>query len=220
MDRKTMLVIVLLGVLAILVIAYHDEAVPITQAAQTTVATQKTQKTQPEQHFTIASTHQSYSILGSPTITPAFINRVLTAYGSPAQGLGQTLYDLSEQYGIKAEAGLAFFQHESTFGKFGMAAITHSLGNLRCISDAACVDTTGQPCQPGESCYASFPTWSAGFEAWYKLIRTLYINTWHLTTIAQIIPRYAPSADNNDEAAYIASVEHSITMWQEGQVLV
>ena len=148
-----------------------------------------------------------YSVLGQPTITADFINQVLAAYNSPAAGKGQALYDLGVKYGIDPAFALAFFQHESTFGKFGEARSSLSLGNLRCIPDEQCQDN-----------YAWFPTWEAGFEAWYKLIRNLYVAVWGLSTVDQIIPRYAPNSDNNDEAAYIASVEHSIDVWHSGQM--
>lgn len=159
-----------------------------------------------------------YSVLSKPTISAAFINQILSAYNSPAAGKGQQLYDLGVQYGIDPAFALAFFQHESSFGKFGEANTTLSLGNLRCIPNAACINSSGQTCAPGDSCYAAFPTWEAGFEAWYKLIRNLYVAGWGLSTIPQIIPKYAPSADNNNEAAYIASVEHSIDVWHSGQI--
>ena len=159
-----------------------------------------------------------YSVLSKPTITADFINQVLSSYGSPAAGKGQALYDLGVQYGIDPAFALAFFQHESSFGKAGEANTTLSLGNLRCIPNAACINSSGQTCAPGDSCYAAFPTWEAGFEAWYKLIRNLYVADWGLSTIPQIIPKYAPSADNNNEAAYIASVEHSIDVWHSGQI--
>src|SRR5215467_7086053 len=42
----------------------------------------------------------SYTVTGPPTISPAFIDRVLFAYGSPAKGTGQTLYALGVESGI------------------------------------------------------------------------------------------------------------------------
>ena len=165
---------------------------------------------------TIASTNP-YSVVGQPTMTAAQVDRVLQNAGSPAQGTGTAVYALSLKYGIDDAFAVAFFQHESTFGTRGEAQSSLSPGNLRCIPDAACVNTSGQPCQTEQSCYAAFPTWEAGFEAWYKLIRTLYVDTWHLTTIEQIIPRYAPNADHNDEANYIASVEASVAAFREVQ---
>ena len=148
-----------------------------------------------------------YSVLGKPTITVDFINRVLANANSPAAGKGQALYDLGLKYGIDPAFALAFFQHESSFGKAGEARSSLSLGNLRCIPDAQCTDN-----------YAWFPSWEAGFEAWYKLIRNLYVAVWGLTTVDQIIPRYAPPADNNNDDAYIASLKHSLDTWHSGQI--
>ena len=159
-----------------------------------------------------------YSVLGKPSISADFINRILAANNSPAAGKGQNLYDLGVKYGIDPAFALAFFQHESSFGKAGEASSTLSLGNLRCIPDASCVNQSGQQCQAGQSCYASFPTWEAGFEAWYKLIRNLYVAVWGLTTVDQIIPKYAPNADHNDEAGYIAALKHELDVWHAGQL--
>lgn len=148
-----------------------------------------------------------YSVLGKPTITADFINQVLAAYHSPAAGKGQALYDMGVKYGIDPAFALAFFLHESTFGTAGEARTSLSLGNLRCIPNFKCQDG-----------YAWFNTWEDGFEAWYKLIRNLYVAYWGLTTVDQIIPKYAPAADNNDEAAYIASLKRAITVWHSGQI--
>lgn len=161
----------------------------------------------------------AYSVIGTPTLSVDFMNRVLAAGGSPADGKGQVLYDLGVKYGINPAFALAFYKHESGFGTQGEARTTRSLGNLRCIPDAACVNTAGQPCQANQSCYAAFPTLEAGFEAWYKLIKYLYINTWGLTTIDQIIPKYAPPGDNNNDSAYISSLKSSLDMWRTGTIL-
>ncbi len=150
-----------------------------------------------------------YSVVGAPTLTAAFINRVLAAYHSPALGTGQALYDLGVQYGIDPAFALAFFFHESGFGTQGEARSSLSLGNLRCIPNFTCQDG-----------YAWFPTWEAGFAAWYSLISNLYVKQWGLTTVSQIIPRYAPPTDNNNDAAYIAAVEQAIDTWHAGKVLV
>src|SRR6266700_4416983 len=55
--------------------------------------------------------HQS--IEGKPTLSAAFVDKVLAAAGSKAAGTGQALYDRSVQYGIDDAYALAFFQHES-----------------------------------------------------------------------------------------------------------
>jgi hypothetical protein len=157
-----------------------------------------------------------YGVLGKPTITAAFINQVLATYHSPAAGKGQALYDLGVQYGIDPAFALAFFMHESTFGTAGEARITLALGNLRCIPSRPCVNTAGTTCQTGQSCYAKFSSWEDGFQGWYQLIRNLYIADWGLVTVDQIIPKYAPAADHNDESAYINSLKHELDTWHAG----
>lgn len=152
-----------------------------------------------------------YAVLGKPTITPDFINRVLASYNSPAAGKGQKLYDLGVKYGIDPAFALAFFLHESTMGTAGEARTTMSLGNLRCIPDHPCVDKE-------RGGYAQMESWEDGFETWYQLIRNYYIARRGLITVDQIIPTYAPNADNNNEAAYIASLKRSIDIWHAGNL--
>lgn len=150
-----------------------------------------------------------YSVLGKPTITADFINRVLASYHSPTAGMGQSLYDLGVKYGIDPVYALAFFMHESLFGTTGEARVTFSLGNERCIPDRSCIDQD-------RGGYARMNSWQDGFEQWYKLIRNLYVAQWGRVTIDQIIPKYAPNSDGNDEAEYIASLKHEIDTWHAG----
>src|SRR2546421_7036354 len=163
---------------------------------------------------TVYSFHlRVYSVVGKPTISATFINGVLAAYHSPAAGLGQQLYDLGITYGIDPVYALAFFMHEGLFGTTGEARKTLSLGNERCLSDRPCLDR-----QLGG--YAQMNSWVDGFAHWYTLIRTLYIGTWHLVTVDQIIPVYAPQADGNDVAGYIQAVKQAVDTWRSGRVMV
>ena len=150
-----------------------------------------------------------YSVLGKPTITADFINRVLASYGSPAKGLGQQLYDLGVKYGIDPVYPLAFFMHESLFGTTGEARVTMSLGNSRCIPTRPCIDQN-------RGGYAQMYSWLDGFEQWYKLIRNLYIAQWGRVTVDQIIPKYAPNSDGNNEASYIATLKREVDVWRAG----
>jgi hypothetical protein len=171
-----------------------------------------------------------YSVLGSPSISAGMINQVLDHYHSPAAGQGQALYDLGVKYGVDPAFPLGFFMNESTFGTQGMAVSTLALGNERCLSDRPCINTAGLPCQAGQSCYAQFYNWPDGFEHWYMLIKNEYVSG-HInqvigrkacpcSTVAQIIPVYAPGSDNNDENHYIAVVEHAVDTWRVGKVVV
>ncbi len=150
----------------------------------------------------------SSSILGRPSLSVAFINHVLSAYHSPASGLGSVLYADSLTYGIDDAYPLAFFLHESSMGNNGVAAVTHSLGNIRC--------TPGWSCYGG---YRSYATWAAGFLDWFHLMVYEYLPR-HLSTVPSIIPVYAPSADHNDEHAYIMAVLSAVSSWRTGRVVV
>ena len=151
----------------------------------------------------------SSNVLGSPTVSVAFINQVLKTYHSPAAGKGLALYEDGVTYGIDPVFALAFFMHESSFGTAGVARVTLSLGNIRC--------TRGYPsCYKG---YRAYSSWEDGFVDWYKLIRNVYIGQWNLRTVDQIIPVYAPASENNVQA-YIAAVKHAINTWRAGQVIV
>jgi hypothetical protein len=158
-----------------------------------------------------------YTVTGSPSISAEFIDRVLTAYGSPAAGTGQALYDFGVQYGIDPVYALAFFLHEDSFGETGIGAANHSLGNIRC--------SAGYSCQYG---FRSYPTWQVGYQDWYSLILNGYIKGQITDTIVghpcvaveEIVPVYAPSSDHNDVAAYITAIEHAVQRWRSGQVWV
>jgi hypothetical protein len=83
-----------------------------------------------------------------------------------------------------------------------VAHTTHSLGNIRCTPGYACLDG-----------YRAYATWGDGARDWFVLIRSLYLDTWHLRTPAAILPRYAPPGDGNDPATYAASVIQLVDGW-------
>ena len=149
-----------------------------------------------------------YSVVGKPSLTVDFMNRVLAYYHSPAAGKGQALYDDGIKYGLDPAYALAFFMHESLFGTTGVARVTLSLSNMRCVPEYRCLQENGG--------YAIFDTWEQSFEAWFKLIRNLYVGYWGRITVDQIIPKYAPNSDHNNEAGYIAALKRTIDTWHAG----
>ena len=157
----------------------------------------------------VSSSSVSYVRLigGRPSLSVAFINRVLSTAGSPAVGLGQTLYDESVKTGIDDAVALGFFQHESTFGRYGAATVTHSLGNIICAGAARCVGR-----------YRWYPSWQAGAIDWYMLLSTQYL-AHGLVTLEQIVPVYAPASENN-VSAYITAVRSAVLAWRTGRVVV
>ncbi len=150
------------------------------------------------------------AVQGAPTITVPQIEQVLAEYNSPARGHGQEIYDLGLKYNINPAISLAFFIHESGAGSNPAWAgwkpdgtTTNNIGNIICT--------------PGYRCHGRFRdynSWAEGIEDWYKLINDLYVNEWNRRTVDDIIPKYAPAADNNDEGLYIRSVKQLVERWQ------
>ncbi|HMA36976.1 MAG TPA: hypothetical protein VKY74_21150 [Chloroflexia bacterium] len=142
-------------------------------------------------------------VVGPPTLSAALIDDILAEYGSPAQGQGATFYQMGLKYGIDPAFALGFYVYESHCGTQGVARFTRGIGNIRWT--------------PGFASYAgyrAYPTYAAGIEDWFKLIRELYVDSWGLHTVAEIVPRYAPPADNNDPPTYVATVESLVAAWR------
>jgi hypothetical protein len=168
---------------------------------------------------TLATRHQSVSaplappagssVVGSPSLSAQQIDQILCNAGSPACGTGQDLYNLGVQYNIDPAFALAVFFNESNFGKAGEAASTRSLGNLRCISSAACWNG-----------YAAFSSWQDGYRAFYTLISGPVYAGAGLTTPESILPVYAPSGDGNSPSHYISTVESAMSLWRTGSTEV
>ncbi len=153
------------------------------------------------------SVSASHRVQGPPTVTASFINRVLARAGSPAQGIGQVMVQEGIKYGIDPVYALAFFHHESSFGLAGVARSTHSIGNIRCTQGYSCDPTGG---------YRSYSSYTLALDDWYLLIKVYIAHG--LNTVETIIPVYAPNADNNNEAAYIANVNADVALWRLGRV--
>lgn len=144
-----------------------------------------------------------HSIVGSPSISASLIDHVLCTSHSPACGTGDSLYTSGVQYGIDPAYALAFFRHESGYGRYGVARTTHGLGNIRC--------TPGYACQAGFRAYSS---WQAGYQDWYKLM--VVYGRAGKQTVETILPTYAPASENNT-SAYIQAVLGSVATYrQEG----
>ncbi len=151
-----------------------------------------------------------YRVLGKPTITVAFINRLLAAAHSPAAGKGRILYDDGIRYGIDPVFALAFFMYESKFGTQGIAKVTHALGTLRTPITPTC------RCQAYQG-VRQYQYWEDSFLDWYDLIRNWYVNQWHLTTINQIVQVYASAGGHKTVNNFIQAIKHTVDAWRKGQ---
>ena len=142
------------------------------------------------------------SIVGGPSLSASKIDSILSSAGSPAAGTGNAFTLDSAEYNIDDAFALAIFKHESGYGTAGIAVQTKSLGNIRC--------TDGYSCIGG---FRSYPSWQDGITDWYKLMASSAYVGGGLTTLSQIIPKYAPASEN-DPSAYIAAVESDVTSWR------
>ena len=143
------------------------------------------------------------SIIGGPSLSAAKIDTILSNAGSPAAGSGNVFYTDSQQYSIDDAVALAFFHHESGYGTAGAATQTHSIGNIVCTDGYSCIGR-----------FRAYGSWSQGIDDWFQLIKSVYVDSWHCSTVEAVIPHYAPSSDGNSEASYIAAVESDVSNWR------
>jgi hypothetical protein len=150
------------------------------------------------------------SVVGGPSLSAAFVDHILSAAGSPAEaepGMGTYVYQLSQQYHVDDAYALAFFHHESSYGRAGVARETNSWGNIKCTPGWPRCDSSGD--------YRAYPTWHAGVLDWFQTISSSYVQH-GLTTLNKILPVYAPPTDNNDDAAYEKAVLADVARWRQG----
>lgn len=143
------------------------------------------------------------SIIGKPSLLASQIDKILCNSGSPACGVGQAFYRGSLSSGIDDAYALAFFKHESSYGKYGIARRTLAIGNIRCNGWAGrCIEG-----------FRAYTTWSEGVDDWYSLIRW-YVDALDKETVQQILYTYSPPGDDNDTASYIRDVCSSVNEWR------
>jgi hypothetical protein len=143
------------------------------------------------------------SIVGGPSLSASKIDQILTNAGSPAAGSGADFVLDSAQYNIDDSVALAFFHHESSYGTAGAAVQTHSIGNIICTPGYSCIGR-----------FRAYSSWADGIDDWYKLISGPAYAGGGLTTLDQIIPKYAPASDGNSESSYISAVQSDINTWR------
>ncbi len=144
-----------------------------------------------------------------PQLDAAQLDAILSSYGSPATGTGAAWIAEARRTGINSEIAVAFFVHESTAGTAqgwagwkGDGSSTHNVGNIICAGYAACWGR-----------FRDYPTWQAGIADWYDLIAREYIQGRGHRTVADVVPVYAPSFENDVEG-YISAVRALVVAWR------
>jgi hypothetical protein len=121
--------------------------------------------------------------------------------------MGKFIYDLGVKYGIDPAVAVAFFVQESTAGTAGVAARSHSWGNI-----------IGEGPAGHEGRFRAYHNFREGAEDWFRLIHDKYLappsqGGFGSQTLSQVISHYAPSSDGNNERAYVANVKGMVTAW-------
>ena len=146
------------------------------------------------------------NIYGSPTCTFAAFARHLEH--SPARVEMLTLWEVFRSHNIDPAVALGFFHHESACGTLGRAVTTLSWGNIRW---RPVYDGLAYPVRDVDG-FCAYPSYSAGARHFCEHLLGLDNTNAYagLTTVEQVVPKWAPAPTNNPPA-YIAAVERLAT---------
>ncbi len=150
----------------------------------------------------------------APDISELTFIGALKAANSPALSAGHAVYQYCVKRGVSASFVLAMFQHESGMGKAGTATISHSWGNTRIPTHGGV--TAVRMTTPGEARSGTFPVFRDWIDGGIATVARFvdYAPYRGKTTVAQIIPTWAPNSDGNDAAAYVRGVLAQMAAWQ------
>jgi len=153
-------------------------------------------------------TDTDLTFYGPQRISAALFVRVLKDAKSPAFLEAPTLAMIPLQYGIDRAVALAFFKHESSYGKVGVATHTRGWGNLR----KGMGRSNGVYTSPVSGTFATYATYADSLIDWCELIH-YYVSSLNLRTVRPALRRYAPSSDGNNPDAYGNAVIAQVNAW-------
>ncbi len=149
-----------------------------------------------------------FPILGPPSISLQKFTDILTAAKSPAAPDAVGMYTAALRYHVDPAVLLAVFQHESSFGRAGVAVQTRNVGNLEFTP----ISTEFGAVKAGR--WAAYPSWTASAEDTARLLASsLYGRNPAFNTVRKFPYRWAPSSDGNNPAEYGAALASSIASW-------
>lgn len=155
-----------------------------------------------------------YTVKGVPAdMSEAAFLAVLRDASSPVSaGEARQVYSYCLARTLSAAYLLAMFSHESSMGKFGSAAETHSWGNTRPPSfGVPHIGVTSRT-------FSKYATWVDGGVS--TVARHFdYAPYLGKNTVRTIIPTWAPPIENSTER-YISAVLADIERWAQPQTVV
>lgn len=124
----------------------------------------------------------------------------------------QQIYNAAHTFHINPLLAIAMSIHDSSLASAGAGKTCRNPGNISHIANdyinsgikglGNCSDVYG-----GSSRWGAFSTIGDGMQAQIWLLRTNYLDKGY-DTLAEIIHRYAPSSDGNNEGAYVSAVQN------------
>ncbi len=157
----------------------------------------------------VGSQNTSSFIAHGPTISVQTIEWELKQRGSPLSANDAAyIYQESQRYTIDDAFALAIWAEETQDGRLAVQG-THNIGNI----------TAGEGVAAAGHIFAVYPDWQAGIDAWFSLIKRLYIQGGHASDLLTFAlyyvnghtPEQASAAEKKElQNGYVASVQ-SIT---------
>lgn len=127
---------------------------------------------------------------------------------SPAAGNAHECYDICLIEGVNPAIALAFFLKESTYGTKGIAVRTKNWGNVRTPETVGVGTIINTP----RGQFVQYSSWVVSLADWCKRLKGPKYRG--LTTVEQVVPRYAPSSDGNNVTRYIDVVHAAVNAWK------
>lgn len=148
-----------------------------------------------------------YPLIGPPSIPLGTFQAILQSAHSPAAGEASGIYAASLRYNVDPAVILAIAQHESSFGKAGIAVGRDNLFGSRYYPG---MEAFGAVNRGG---WAAFPTYAAGAAYTASLLASgSYAGAGYT---ARTFPnRYAPTSDGNDPRASGSSIVNAVNGWR------
>lgn len=147
-----------------------------------------------------------FPIFGPPSISLARFTSILRAAGSPEASSAAGIYNAFVAQGVDPAIGLAISQHESSYGKAGIAVGRDNPYGDRYYASAAAF---GGKNVGG---WVKFPSYTAAAQYEAHLLATSY-RGYTARTFAQ---KYAPASDNNNPSSYGNSIVNLLKKWTGG----
>jgi hypothetical protein len=147
-----------------------------------------------------------FPLFGPPSISLAKFRSILSAAGSPETGSAAGIYNAFVAQGVDPAIGLAISQHESSFGKAGIAVGRDNPYGDRYYAPAAAFGGRNV------GGWVKFPSYTAAAQYEAHLLATGYRGY----TARTFANKYAPAKDHNNPSSYGNSIVNLLKKWSGG----